>query len=386
VTRPRLVHVATIDMTLSVLIGPQLRAFADAGYEVIGVSAPGRYVADLEAAGIEHRALRHATRTHAPLEDVRLLAELRTLFKELKPDIVHTHTPKPGYVGRLAARTSGVPIVVHTVHGLFALPEHPWKRRALVYTLDRIASTWSDLELVQNPEDIPVLRRLRIPERKLRLLGNGVDLTRFDKTRLDPARAAAIRAEVGAGPDDVVCGTVGRLVWEKGYRELFEAAAMLRASAPQVRFMVVGPLQDRDAIPQHELDRAAALGNVTFLGLRDDIEDLCAAMDVFALPSYREGFSRSAMEAAAVGVPLVLTNIRGCRQVVDDGVSGLLVPVRDARALADAIATLANDAALRARMGSASLAKARREFDQQHQIDITLGAYKELLDRKRGAA
>ena len=379
--RPRLVHLATSDMTLSLLLGPQLRAFSAAGYEVIGVSAPGRYVAELEEWGIEHRALQHATRAHAPREDVRLLIELRRLFKELRPDIVHTHTPKPGYVGRLAARSSRVPIVVHTIHGIFALPEDPWKKKALVYTLDRIASAWSDIELVQNPEDLPVLRRLRFPERKLRVLGNGVDLTRFDRSRFDAARVAAIRDDLGFGPDDIVCGAVGRLVWEKGYREVFDAAAMLRARSPRVRFVIVGPVEQRDAVPQQELDRAAALGNVTFLGLRDDVEDLYAAMDVSVLASYREGFPRGAMEAAAMGLPLVLTDIRGCRQVVDDGVNGRLVPVRDARAFADAIASLADDAELRRRMGAESAAKANRDFDQQRVIDITLGVYEELRAR-----
>jgi glycosyltransferase involved in cell wall biosynthesis len=381
VNRPRLVHLATSDMTLALLLGPQLRAFSAAGYEVIGVSAPGRYVAELEDWGIEHRALQHATRAHAPGEDVRLLIELRRLFKELRPDIVHTHTPKPGYVGRLAARSSRVPTVVHTIHGIFALPEDPWKKKALVYTLDRIASAWSDMELVQNPEDLPVLRRLHFPERKLRVLGNGVDLTRFDPSRFDAARIAAIRAGLGFGPDDVVCGAVGRLVWEKGYREVFDAAAMLRARSPRVHFVIVGPVEQRDAVPQQELDRAAALGNVTFLGLRDDVEDLYAAMDLSVLASYREGFPRGAMEAAAMGLPLVLTDIRGCRQVVDDGVNGRLVPVRDARALADAIASLADDPEMRRRMGVESAAKAKREFDQQRVIDITLGAYDELRAR-----
>src|SRR5262249_54463242 len=160
---------------------------------------------------IEHRPLRHATRTFSPPSDVRLLFELRRLFSELEPDIVHTHTPKPGYVGRLAARTSRVPIIVHTVHGIFALPEDPLPKRTLVYTLDRLASSCSDIELLQNPEDLPVLRRLRIPERKLEILGNGIDLNRFDRARFEPDAVAATRAQLGVDPDDVLCGVVGRL-------------------------------------------------------------------------------------------------------------------------------------------------------------------------------
>jgi glycosyltransferase involved in cell wall biosynthesis len=380
--RPRLVHLASSDLTLSWLLGPQLRAFAAAGYEVIGVSAPGRNVSDLESWGIEHRPLANATRTFDPTRDVRLLFELRRLFAELRPDIVHTHTVKPGYVGRLAARTSRVPVIVHTVHGIFALPEDRWTKKAVVYTLDRVASTCSDMELLQNAEDLPVLRKLHVPERKLRVLGNGIDLARFDRSRRDPARRAALRAEL-AGPDDIVCGAVGRLVWEKGYRHLFDAAARLRHELPNLKFVVIGPEAERDAVPRAELERVTALGNVRFLGLRDDVEDLYAAMDLYVLASFREGFPRSAMEAAAMQLPLVLTDIRGCRQVVDDGVNGLLVPARDSDALADAIATLARDPARRDRMGRASEAKARREFDQQRVIDITLEVYDQLLAARR---
>src|SRR4029077_3535820 len=123
-------------------------------------------------------------------------------------------------------------------------------------------------------------------------------------------------------------------------RHVFEAAAQLAHEMPQLKFVVVGPEADRDAVPRGELDRVAALGNVKFLGLRDDVEQLYTAMDLYVLATFREGFPRSAMEAAAMGLPLVLTNIRGCRQVVDDGVNGILVPARDSRALADAIAAL----------------------------------------------
>jgi glycosyltransferase involved in cell wall biosynthesis len=377
--RPRLIQLATSDLTLSWLLGPQLRAFAAAGYEVIALSAGGRYVSDLESWGIEHRTLRNATRSFDPVRDLRLLPELRRLFAELEPDIVHTHTPKPGYIGRLAARTSRVPVIVHTVHGIFAVPEDPWAKKTIVYALDRLASSCSDIELLQNPEDLPVLRRLRVPEHKLRVLGNGVDLSRFDPTRIDSAQTAAVRAELGMAPDDLVCGVVGRLVWEKGYRHVFDAAARLRHEMPQLKFVVVGPVADRDAVPREELDRVAALGNVRFLGLRDDVEQLYSAMDLYVLASFREGFPRSAMEAAAMGLPLVVTNIRGCRQVVDDGVNGVLVNVRDSNALTAAIIALARDPLLRQRMGRASTEKAKREFDQQRVIDITLEVYDQLL-------
>jgi glycosyltransferase involved in cell wall biosynthesis len=385
--RPRVLHVTTTDISLALLLGSQLRAFAAAGLDVVTASAPGPWVARLREWGIPHHPLGHATRATAPVRDARTLLELRSLFRRVQPDIVHTHNPKPGVYGRLAARWARVPVVVNTVHGLYALPEDPRVKRAAVYALERLAATCSDAELVQNPEDVDVLRRLRVPEDRLHLLGNGVDLTRFDPDRIGPARGAEVRARLGIRADEVVCGVVGRLVWEKGYQEVFDAAARLRLAAPDVRVVVVGPFDSKgDGLTPADVARAEREAGVLHLGLRDDMEDLYAAMDVFVLASHREGFPRAAMEAAAMGCPVVATDVRGCRQVVDDGITGLLVPVRDAAALAAAVGQLAADEPRRRRMGEAGRAKARRDFDQQRVIDITLAVYDRLLHRTRSGA
>jgi len=388
---PRLIHVTTTDMSLALLLGPQLRAFARAGYEVIGmsgVSAAGAWVAELESDGIRHVPLRHATRSVAPAHDARALAELRSAFAQLRPDIVHTHNPKPGVYGRLAARTARVPVVVNTVHGLYATPDDRWQKRAFVYALERLAASCSDAELVQNPEDLEVLARLRVPRSRLHLLGNGIDLERFDPARVPAERVAQVRADMGARPEDVVCGLVGRLVWEKGYGEVFAAAAQLRSRVPRLRVVVVGPLDPGkpDALSDLDVERARRDGGITFLGLRHDVEVLYAAMDLHVLASHREGFPRSPMEASAMGVPVVATDIRGCREAVDDGVTGRLVPVRDADALAGAIEVLAVDPELRARMGKAARLKAEQEFDQRRVIDITLSVYERLLAEHRPAS
>ena len=377
-------HLTTTDISLALLLGPQLRAFAEAGYEVLGMSAPGPYVAELEASGIAHVPLKHATRAAAAGRDLLALAELRRLFRRLRPDVVHTHNPKPGVYGRLAARAARVPAVVNTVHGIYAQPQDPWPRRALVYGLERLAATCSQAELVQNPEDVETLVRIGIPRAKLTLLGNGIDLDRFDPSRLDPSAVARARQEIGAGPDDVVCGAVGRLVWEKGYRELLATAAAVRERFPGARFVVVGPSDPdkSDALSTADIETARAAG-VVFLGLRRDVEVLYGAMDLYVLASYREGFPRSAMEAAAMGLPVVATDIRGCRQVVEPGVTGLLVPPRDSAALTAAVSALVADGDRRAAMGAAGRSKALTEFDQRRVISVTLGTYDRLLRRAR---
>ena len=385
--RPRLIHLTTTDISLALLLQPQLKAFANAGYEVIGMSAPGPYVAGLSEDGVRHEPVAHFTRRTAPHHDTLAFAELRRTFRRLRPDIVHTHNPKPGVLGRLAARGAGVPAVVNTVHGLYALPTDRAAKRWVVYALERVAARCSDAELVQNPEDVPVLHSLGITAPKVRLLGNGIDLTRFDAFAGRQVRAAT-RAELDIADDTVVVGAVARLVAEKGYRELFAAARALAATTPKVLILVVGPsdTDKHDAITPDELSEATATGRVRFLGERHDVERLYAAMDVFVIASWREGFSRSGMEAAAMGLPVIATDVRGCRQVVDHERTGLLIPLRDPRAIADAVRRLAEDADLRRRLGDAGIDKARREFDQQRVIDLTLATYDEVLGRKQAAS
>lgn len=378
-SRPRVIHLTTVDMSLVLLLLPQLVAFREAGYEVIGVSAPGQWVPQLEDAGIRHVPLKGSTRAADVRSDLRAVRSLAAIVRDLRPDVLHTHNPKPGIYGRVVGRALRVPAVVNTVHGLYAQPTDPLHKRAVVYGLERIAAACSHAELVQNPEDVATLRSLRIPPSRVHLLGNGVDLSRFDPDR-HRAERARVRAELGVADDEVLVGAIGRLVLEKGYRELFEAARAVRASTPRARFVVVGPHDPdkADAVGRDEIARAEQDG-IVFTGLRSDVEALYAAMDVYVLASHREGWPRSAMEAAAMGLPVVATDIRGCRQVVDDGVNGVLVGVRDPAALADAITTLVTDDDRRRRMAEAALTKAAADFDDRTQVRRTLAVYRQLL-------
>jgi glycosyltransferase involved in cell wall biosynthesis len=382
-SKPLLVHVTASDISLALLLGPQLAAFVDAGYEVIGVSAPGPFVDDLKDSGIRHIALQHATRSVSPLNDLRTAAELYRILRRVRPDVVHTHTPKPGIYGRLGGRVARVPVVVNTVHGLYATAEDSWARRAAVYGMERLAATCSDAELVQNQEDLSTLTALRVPASRLYLLGNGIDLDRFTPGPETRSARKRVRAELGADDDTVVVGAVGRLVWDKGYRELFAAAAALRGRCPNVAVVIAGPREPEKADGIGPSEMAAATTNgVRFLGHRRDVQDLYAAFDIYVLASHREGFPRSAMEAAAMELPIVATDIRGCRQVVEHGATGLLVPLRDPTALSHAVAWLAGEPELRSMMGRRGGDKARREFDQRRIIATTLALYEELLERK----
>jgi glycosyltransferase involved in cell wall biosynthesis/ribosomal protein S18 acetylase RimI-like enzyme len=377
----RVAHLTTVDMTLALVLLPQLEALRDAGADVIGVSSPGPWVADLTDRGIRHVALPASTRGMHPIADLRAAAQLGRVLRAERPMILHTHTPKPGVYGRVVGRLAGVPVVVNTVHGMYATEDDPWPKRAVVYALEAIASRFSDAELMINPEDVAVSRRWRLarPER-VRLVGHGVDLSRFDATRLGAARDR-VRVELGVGDDVVVIGAVGRLVAEKGFPELFEAVASLPAGRQVL--VVVGPEDPAkpDALTPELISRTTEAG-VRFLGSRPDVERLYAAMDVFALPSHREGMPQAGMEAAAMGLPIVAADVRGSRQVVDDGRTGILVPARDPERLAAALKGLIDDADLRRAMGRAGSRKARREFDQDAVIGRVIDVYRDVAVRK----
>ena len=176
---------------------------------------------------------------------------------------------------------------------------------------------------------------------------------------------------------------VARLVWQKGFRELFAAAARIRETHPDVVFVVVGGSDPdkADAISPEELAAARRRAHIVFAGSRDDMEHIYPAFDLFVLPSYREGFPRSAMEAAASGLPVIATDIRGCRQVVSHGASGLLVPLHDPARLAAAIEELVVDPSRRRRMGIAGRRKAEAEFDDRAVVSKTMDAYERVLVR-----
>ena len=377
-TKPRLVHLTTTDMSLDWLLGPQLEEFADAGYEVIAMSAPGPHVPALEAKGITHHPIHSLTRAMSPRADLAAARELYRAFKRLKPAIVHTHNPKPGILGRLAARAAKVDVVVNTVHGLYATPEDRLARRAVVYALERVAATVSDAELYQNREDMALMNRLGVSADRQVLLGNGIDLERFN-----PATGIAgrkrIRAELGIDDETLVVGAVGRLVWEKGYREFFEVAAALK---DQATFVVVGPAEPSKAgaVDQTSIDRAKANG-VQFVGQRSDMPDLYRAFDMCVLASYREGFPRSVMEASAMGLPVVATDIRGTRETVNQPDTGTLVPPRDAARLRSALERLIHDPQLRRDQSRNAVVHANANFDVAAVVDITLKVYADVLNR-----
>ncbi|WP_432560116.1 glycosyltransferase [Granulicoccus sp. GXG6511] len=368
--RLRIAHLTTVDMSLALLLATELQVDLEAGHEVFGISAPGPYVERVEALGLQHVPIDTLTRRWNLLGDARAFVELFRTLRRLKLDVLHTHNPKTGVMGRIAGRLARVPVVVNTCHGLWARPEDPLLKRVLVYGAEALAIRFSDFELFQNAEDAKTLRRF-LKKGRWRVVGNGIDLERF---KPDPEGRRRVRAELGIADDELLVGTVGRRVREKGLAEYAEAA---HALGHRARFIWVGPDDDTDGsapVPHQEA--------VHFVGERTDMPAVYSALDVFALPTYREGFSRASMEAAACRVPMVLSDIRGCREIGTSEEHLLLAPAHDADALTAAIARLLEDPTFRARLGATARVRAQAEFDQRQIAQISLDTYASITRNK----
>jgi glycosyltransferase involved in cell wall biosynthesis len=366
----RVAHLTTVDMSLALLLGTELRADVESGLEVYGLSAPGSWVEGVERLGVRHVPVPSLTRSWDLSRDAAAGRELVRALRRLRLDVLHTHNPKTGVLGRLLGRAAGVPVVVNTCHGLWVRPGDSVARKAFVLGAEALAARASHAELYQNAEDRHTLRRA-VPARRSRLVGNGVDLARF---RPDPQGRARVREELGVRSDELLVGGVGRRVAEKGIREY---AATARELAGKARFVWVGP-DDPDKPDALRADESG----VEFLGERRDMADVYSALDVFVLPSHREGFSRSGMEAAACGVASVLTDIRGCREIGRDERELLLVPPGDVSALTAAVGRLLLDSSLRVRLAAAARERAAEQFDQLAVARVSLQTYAAVARRK----
>lgn len=388
-TRPiKVAHIATIDMSLRFLLLNQLRSLVTAGYQVSGISAPGKHTSAVVEAGIEHIAI-PMTRRVTPLTDLLSLVQLYRVMRREQFTVVHTHTPKPALLGQLAARLAGVPVIVNTLHGLTFRDDTPALKRHFLVLLEKVCGRLSDFILSQNPDDLETFVKEGIaPRERLRFLGNGIDLRRFDEARVSAETLSRLRGELGIGPGDKVIGFVGRLVIEKGILELVSAVAAVAREVPGVKLLMIGPNdgEKSDALAKDDARFDPVRDVAIFAGLRSDMPEMFALMDVFVLPSHREGFPRSPMEAAAMRRPAIVTDVIGCRETVRDGENGYLFPKGDAAALAAKIGDLLRHPERARAFGEAGRRLAEERFDELAVFRIVADTYRELLEKKGIAA
>ncbi len=346
--KKKVIRISTIPLSLNLLLKGQLKMLS-AEYEVVAVSSPGEE--------LEEVARREGVRTvsvpierHiAPFKDLVTLFRLVQLFRKERPWMVHSLTPKAGLLAMMAAWMCRVPVRIHTFTGL-VFPTATGLTQKILMTTDRITCGCATLV---NPEGEGVkrdLERFGITKKPLHIIGNGningIDLMHFDRTAEVEAEAAKYRMEG--------CTTfcfVGRMVHDKGMNELVSAFRRLYEADRRVRLILVGPFEDalgpvlpetKEQILHHEAIR--------FMDFQKDIRPFLAASDIFVFPSYREGFPNVVIQAGAMGLPCIVTDINGCNEIIREGVNGIIIPPRDEDALFKAMERLLKEADERKRM------------------------------------
>ena len=354
---------------------PLAVAAADAGYKVHVATAGGPGAFLIKEKGFVYHEVPFARSGQNPLRELNTILELLRLLTALKPELIHAVTIKPVLYGGIAARLAGTSSMVAAVSGLgtvftsSSVVAHI--RRWLVIRLYRAALRQERLAVIfQNPDDRDTLLKLGlINTRQVRMIrGSGVQLANFP-----------FLPEPSSSPVVVMAA---RLLRDKGVLEFSEAARLLHERGVDVEMRLIGSPDPGNptSVSEQDHDLWAREGFVRLLGYRTDIAEQYAAANIVCLPSYREGLPKSLVEAAACGRAVVTTDVPGCRDAIIPGVTGVLVPVKDAAALADAIQHLINDPALRERMGRAGRQLAEESFAIERIVDQHMTIYRELLD------
>lgn len=367
--KPKLLYIVTEDWYFVSHRLPLAIAAQAAGFEVVVATREGQQVEVIRRTGIRLIPFALSRRGGHPLREI---VALWRLYRYEQPDLVHHVALKPVLFGALVARLTRVPAEVNAVAGLgwlFTSSSYivRFARPALRWILAVLLNRPHSLTIVQNPEDRALLERSGVLPARLRLIrGAGVNIQTF-YPKVPPF-----------GP--VVIVLVARMLWDKGVGEFVEAAHYLTKEGVNARFVLVGDPDPANpaSIPEATLRNWQGQHGVEWWGRREDMPTVLQGAHIACLPSYREGLPKSLLEAAACGLPIVTTDAPGCREVVRDGVNGLLVPVRDSAALATALGKLIGDPALRHRMGEQSRLLAESEFGQEAIIAQTLAVYREV--------
>lgn len=369
----RVVDIINVSSSANTLLRDRVLAMRESGIDNRILCIDGPYVPRLRALGIPVATV-SLPRGYHPLKLMVSLFEMIAYLRRERIDLVHTHCSIPGFLGRVAARMAGVPIVIHTVHGYHFHDRSSPLARSFYVGLERLAGLGTDLLLSQNRVGMQdTMRHQIVPEHRLRFIGNGIDVALFHPCRRDPA---------GDRPPTITC--VARMEAVKNHLQLLEAAQLLHERGLDFRVRLVGdgPLRE----PYEAFcDRAGIRSKIEFVGYCDDVPAVLADTDIAVLTSVKEGIPRAVIEPMAMGLPVVATRVSGTREVVRDGETGILVELGDATALANALQRLLADAALREKLGARGRQIAEADFDEQRVIERLAEMYGELL-RQKGLA
>jgi glycosyltransferase involved in cell wall biosynthesis len=376
---PKLIYLVTEDWYFWSHRLPMARAAQRAGFAVAVASRVAEHGARIRAEGFALHPLRWRRGSSGALASLAAIAEIARLYRRERPALVHHVALKPALLGSLAALVAGVPAVVNAVTGMGFVASSPswrarWLRRIVGAILARLIERGNSRIIVQNEDDRRLLLALNrdAAPRIVVIRGSGIDTAHFPATAEPPA--------------PVVAGFAGRLLADKGVATLVEAQQLLHRRGQPLRLMIAGTPdpENPSSIDAATLARWRDLPGIAWLGHVEDIRELWRQAHIAVLPSRREGLPKSLLEAAAMGRPIVATDVPGCREIARPGLNALLVPPDDAAALATALERLAGDSALRSRMGAASRALVESDLAQNAVGAATVALYRHLIAETRG--
>lgn len=368
----KILHICAIGGTAKTLLLPQIEYLLSRKLEVEIACSPGKEIEELQNNGYKVHSVR-IDRKISLISNLQSIYHLTKIIRQNQYDLVHVHTPIAAVLGRIAATIAGVRRIVYTSHGL---PFHdlstPTQHR-FYFIVEKLAAFITDLIISQNYEDITISKKLGLcPPEKLRYLGNGIDINLFHRERLNPIHQSELRHSLGIPETaNLIVGTIGRLTRKKGSGYLVEATAKLVQQFPNLHILIIGGQHSSDPEPyQTELiEKIHNLGiekYVTLTGSRQDIPEILGLLDVFTLPTFtHEGLPRSILEAMSMGLPVVATDIRGCREAVLHEKTGLIVPPQDSDKLGEALKIMLSSAELRQAYGQAARHRVTTEYNEE---------------------
>lgn len=367
-SKPKLIRITTVPLSLQKLIGGQISFMSDY-YEVVAVSSEGKLLEEVALnEGIRVKGI-NMTRRITPFKDLIALFRMVRFLKKEKPLIVHTHTPKAGTIGMIAAYIACVPIRLHTVGGLPLIETSGLKRRVLDL-VEKVTYACSTMIYPNSSGLYNYIKENRlVPLNKLKVIGggssNGIDTDYFSRGQVQKEHIEAVRLSLGLKPDDFIFVFIGRLVVDKGINELIRAFTGLAERYKGIKLLLIGPFEpERDALPAETIKQIETDPAVISVGYRSDIRPYLAVSDVMVFPSYREGLPNVPMQACAMDVPVIATDIVGSNEVITNNINGLIVPVKDADTLYRAMGRLYIDRELRSRLAAGARKSIVERYNQ----------------------
>lgn len=379
----KLIRITTAPISLDKLIEGQL-AFMKRNYEVIGISAGGGLLASVgKREGIRVIPI-EMTRKITPLKDVKAVWELYKLFKKEKPFIIHSHTPKAGIVAMLAAKFARVPIRLHTVAGL-PLMEAKGVKRKILNAVERLTYACAT-KVYPNSFGLKeiILANKFTKVSKLKVIANGssngIDTSHFNPEVYSASENQTLKKKTGIQPNDFVFAFVGRLVGDKGINELVEAFSALSEKNKGVKLLLVGSYEaELDPLKADTLRAITNNKQIISVGYQQDVRPYFTISDVFVFPSYREGFPNVVMQAGAMGLPSIVSDINGCNEIIEHKKNGLIISVKDTDELFDAMSLLLINTDLMSDLKKNAIKMISSRYEQKIVWDALLIEYRKKI-------